>query len=102
MGVTMITIDELVETNPEITLLRVRSCDPEIYLVEVEFDNACYGVSDHGGELLKFRGLTAAKRAFTGLRIKEAELVHESAYDEMIGQPISEGNHMRVRISVPD
>ena len=102
MGIAMITIEELVEADQEIELFRVRSFDPEIYLVEVEFNQQRYAVIDKLGEQLRFRGLTAAKRAFAGLRIQEAELVHESAHDEMIGQSQSDGNLMRVRISVPE
>ena len=101
MGPAMITIAELNKKNPEINLLRVRSFDPEIYLVEVEYDNRCYRVIDESGQPVKFRGLTTAKRAFTGLRIKEAVLVHESSDDDMISQSPSDSNHMEVRISVP-
>ncbi|MFT7218676.1 MAG: hypothetical protein ACI8Z1_000287 [Candidatus Azotimanducaceae bacterium] len=101
MGLAMITIEELAESSQEISLLRVRSFDPSIYLVEVEIDDTCYRVTDKAGEPLKFRGLTAAKRAFAGLPIKDAVLVHESAYDEMVGLPESEGKRMEVRISVP-
>jgi hypothetical protein len=101
MGLQKITLDQLIETSPDIDLLRIRSCDPELYLVEVEYNQTCFLVTDSHGESCRFRGLTAAKKPFAPLNINEAILVHESAYDEMIGQPES-NNRMEVRISLPE
>ncbi len=101
MRLEKITLEKLLETSPEIDLLRVRSCDPELYLVEVEIQQTCFLVTDNHGEMCRFRGLNAAKKPFAGLTIKNAVLVHESAYDEMIGQPASH-NRMEVRISLPE
>ncbi len=96
-----IALDRLIETSPDIDLLRIRSCDPELYLAEVEFEENCFVVTDANGEVCRFRGLPAAKKPFAPLNIREAVLVHESAYDEMIGQPAS-NNRMEVRISLPE
>lgn len=101
MRVEKVTLEQLIEKSPEVDLLRIRSCDPELYLAEVEFDQTCYLVTDENNEVLKFRSLNAAKKPFSPLRIREAVLVHESAYDEMIGQPDSH-NRMEVRISIPE
>jgi hypothetical protein len=43
-----------------------------------------------------------AKKPFKALAIARAELVQESAYDEMIGQPVGdEKNTLRVSVGLP-
>ncbi len=100
MHITKLSLQTLRDLNPAIRLLRIRSCDPEVYLVEIESGDGCYLITDERGKVAKFRGMTAAKRPFEGLKIERAVLVHESAYDEMIGQPASH-NTMEVNISLP-
>ena len=103
MTLTTISLSALHERDPTIDVLRIRSIDPELYIVEVEFDGQCLRVTDEDGEPLSFRGVPAAKQPFSSLTIREAFLVHESAYDEMVGQPTGGdgGNLMQVRIALP-
>ena len=102
MRLTTISLSSLLARNPEIAILRIRSIDPELYIAEVEFDEVTWRVTNDEGEPLSFRGVSAAKKPFSPLRIQEAYLVHESAYDEMVGQPAPVGgNLMQVKIAPP-
>ena len=102
MSLATISLADLKDQDPDIDVLRIRSIDPELYIVEVEFEDTSWRVLDDHGEPLTFRGVPAAKRPFAPFRIGEAFLVHQSAHDEMIGQPLSdEGNMMQVRIALP-
>lgn len=85
-----------------IDTLRILSFDPEIYLVEADIDQQTVQVTDDSGRLLSFRGQRAACRAFEGLSIGYACLVHQSAYDEMIGLDTDAGqNRMEIPIALP-
>lgn len=100
MTIHTISLSELLALSPVIDLMRIRSCDPELYIVELEFDNMIYLVTDDGGDTLQYRGQIAAKKPFQSLRIKSAVLAHRSAYDEMVGQPPS-NNDMEIPTTVP-
>jgi hypothetical protein len=98
-----ITLRQLHKTNPEIDLLRLRSFDPDIYLVELVIANETWFVKDEQGRTLSFRSMLAAKKPFKGFKITRAEMLQESAYDEMVGHPIRDGNNtLQVTISLPD
>jgi len=98
-----ITLRQLERLNPCIDVLRLRSYDHALYLVELVIDQATYLVQDNQGAALTFRSPLAAKKPFKGLNILRAELVQESAYDEMIGQPLrAQSNALKVNIALPD
>ncbi len=100
MKIEKITYSALLERKARIDLMRIRSFDPEMYIIEMEFDNGVYLITDDKGETLQFRGQQAAKKPFETLHITSAVLAHQSAYDEMVGQPPS-NNKMEMPTSVP-
>ena len=95
-----ITLTELLATAPDIELMRIRSCDAEIYIVEMEFNSCVHLVTDDSGSTLQFRGQIAASKPFVELSISKAVLAHQSAYDKMVGQPPSM-NAMEIPVSLP-
>ena len=85
-----------------IEVFRLRSFESSIYLVELEIEKKIYLVKDEQGRPLSFRSVLDARKPFKELEIARAELVQESAYDEMIGQPVGdEKNTLRVNIALP-
>jgi predicted RNA-binding protein len=102
-----ITLAQLVKRHRKtdnlcIELLRLRSFECSLYLVELVIEDETYLVKDEQGKMLSFRSVLAAKKPFKGFNIARAELVQESAYDEMIGQPVGdEKNTLRVSLGLP-
>jgi hypothetical protein len=82
--------------------LEVLSFEPDIYLANVVISWQSYRVYQKPGVLLKEHSQYALKKHFAGLKIKTTELVHESTYDEMIGNPAPAGDVLRVRVANPD
>jgi len=74
--------------------LRILSFEMNIYLVEVELADFCGLVRDAKDNPMRFSSVTEVKNAFAECRVSEAELVHESPYDEMIGNPPRAKNQM--------
>ena len=100
---SFITLQQVLKKNQLIEVLRLRSYDPDLYLVELVIDDKTYLVKDEEGKVLSFRSVLAAKKPFKGLKIARAELVQQSAYDEMIGQPFRDSeNTLQVNIALPD
>ena len=98
-----ITLRQLQQLDPRIDVLRLRSHDHALYLVELVIGDTLYLVKNDRGAVLTFRSALGAKKPFKGLKILRAELVQESAYDEMIGQPLrTHSNALTVNIALPD
>lgn len=98
------TLAKLHATDAVIDELRIRSIDPELYLVDVLLGDHSYSVVDDENHALKYRGVAAAKKPFADLTVAAAYLIHQSAYDEMIGLDGAPGhtNLMRIKISAAD
>lgn len=96
-----IALRVLLKTNPPVKILRLRSLEPDLYLVEVLLDSQYLTVTDDHAKNLVYRSQLEAKRPFKSLRINSAVLIHASSYDEMIGLPVSQGNQLQTRISLP-
>ncbi|MEM7362514.1 MAG: DUF6482 family protein [Pseudomonadota bacterium] len=84
-----------------ITLLRIRSIDPQLYITQVVADGVTYDVADEHG-LVSFRSQNDAKKPFVGLGIRKTLLSHRSSYDEMIGMPSSHQSEIEVTVQNPD
>lgn len=71
--------------NQKSLTIEVRSIDPSIYLIFCCRDDERAPLKAANGDNLIFR---SRKRAFDALRdigVKQADFVHKSAFDEMIG-----------------
>ena len=80
--------------------LTIRSLELALYQVEVSLAGGERLLCDDAGKPLRFRTLQAAREALAPLTASSLQLVHQSAYDEMIGQPLKqEGNTMAVPLA---
>lgn len=95
-----ITLDKL--SGEPIQRLEVLSFEPDMYLANVVIADTTYKVYRKQGELLKEFSQLALKKHFKGLAITHTQLIHQSAYDEMIGNPPASNNMLCVDIANPD
>lgn len=86
----------------EIYRLEVLSFEPDIYLANVVVGSETFRVYRKPGELLREFSQLGLKKHFKGLRIASTVLIHQSSYDEMIGNPAPSDGPMKVRISNPE
>lgn len=86
----------------EVGHLRVRSTDGCIYTVEVLVDGQWYVLCDDRGTVLCYRSLQWVRRELGKLRAGKVTLLHQTAYQEMIGLPAAARDDMEVPISWTD
>lgn len=67
--------------------LIIRSLDLALYQAEVSLAGGHRLLCDDAGKPLRFRTLEAARAALAPLSAGSLQLLQQSAYDEMIGQP---------------
>ena len=67
--------------------LIIHSLDLSLYIAFIVINNHYYALQQNRGKTYKRHCIEHIKADFDGVTIKKIQLVHESAYDEMIGQP---------------
>jgi hypothetical protein len=88
--------------SAKIQKLFVMSYEPDLYLASVLINWKKHQVYRAPGELLKEFSQLALKKHFKGLGIERTYLIHNSAYDEMIGNPAAAKLPMELKIANPD
>ncbi|REL28717.1 hypothetical protein DXX93_20525 [Thalassotalea euphylliae] len=84
--------------SKRIDKLIINSLEQALYQALVVIDDTEHMVWLSADKTLTTRNLTKMREHFEKLEIKEIVLRHESAYDEMVGQPTKQGNN---RLEVP-
>jgi hypothetical protein len=83
---------------PALYLYSLENC---IFQAAVEIDGELRFITDDGGELISARTEQLLLAKLSNLRIESLYLRHESAYDEMVGQPEKlAGNRLEVPLSM--
>lgn len=78
--------------------LTIHSFEMGVYLVEVVFDSRKGFVVDNDNRPQQFHSVEEVKQALTECTVRQAFLVHQSAYDEMCGGPEKVDNTLCVAI----
>ncbi|GGD71480.1 DUF6482 family protein [Lacimicrobium alkaliphilum] len=86
------------QDNPVIEKVWVLSFEMSVYLVKISVDGKHGLVYDNHGKAMKFTSLGQIRDVFADFVIVQAELVHQSAYGEMIGAAEEPDNTMRLPI----
>ncbi|MFK7732909.1 MAG: DUF6482 family protein [Pseudomonadales bacterium] len=86
--------------QPHIDRVEILSITPSLYTMRVFIGNSEYSVLDHGASIRRGNA-EALKQLLLGCNVGEYRLVHQSAYDEMVGQPGDGNNRLSVRTSPP-
>lgn len=72
----------------------VHSLDLCLYQVSVEIDGQEHIVTDSQGKMLRAHSTLEMQTLFEELPVGKLVLRHQSAYDEMINQPVRQGSNM--------
>lgn len=99
-----ITLNEVKKQFGQIERLVLRGFESSMYLVQVRlrYGRDLLNVCDDSGAILRFNSQLDAKLPFKGLGITDTVLVHESAYNEMIGMPTGKMEPLEVKLANPD
>lgn len=93
-----ITLKELAKLQP-VDKVIIQSLDLALYSLSVEHNGQRHALVDNQGQMLKLHNLMTARELLSQYAIKEMVMQHSSAYDEMVGQPVGNGNLLEVQIS---
>jgi len=87
-----ITLKQL-RKAPCIDKLIIHSLDCSLYQVSVQLgDKELYVISDEG-KFLRSHNKLSLQNLFTGMAVKCTVLRQQNAYDEMVGQPVRDGDN---------
>ena len=95
-----ITVKQLLDDGINISELQIRSIEGALYTLSVEFNGQQFHVMDDKGNVSIHRSAEAAKRACAGLDVEQTVIVHQSAYDEMIGMPAKDQAALEMKVKV--
>ncbi len=78
----------------------IHSLDQALYCIAIEHDGEQRHLVDDDGSLFKRHNLMLIRELLEPLHIGELVLRQQSAYDEMVGQPLRQGdNTLEVRLA---
>lgn len=94
-----ITLEELRNsTDPVIDLLEIFSLEGQHYMARLSMGDQLFLLSDKQGITSLFRSAWQVQDTLASFKIRETEVVHPSAYHEMVGMAPSEVEPMRIRV----
>ncbi len=83
-----------------IDALTVHSYEMGLYLVEADFDGRKGFIVNDENQPQRFHSVEQVKQALTNCTVRQAWLVHQSAYDEMCGGPEKTDNTLKLPLFV--
>lgn len=98
-----ITLDDLnKKSGVTIDLLEILSIEGQQYMARLMIDGDVYLLSDSDGKTRLFRGSWQIQDTLAAFNITATDVVHDSAYHEMVGMAPSEIEPMRIRVQGQD
>ena len=91
---------DLVNNRDETALLEVHSFEMNIYLVKVTIGTQSAMVYDKCDKPMRFNSSGHIREAFATCEINNAVMVHDTPYDEMIGNPPKASQTMALPFSM--
>ena len=88
-----IALSQLMAMQP-LQKVVIHSLDCALYQVSIEQDLCEFFVTDDKGKLLRTHSITDMQRYFVGINVDSMFLRQQSAYDEMIGQPLKRDSNV--------
>ncbi|GGO64784.1 DUF6482 family protein [Bowmanella pacifica] len=92
-----IRLTELTKTT-HIEKVVIQSLDLSLFQLYVAINRQEHLVVDESGRAIRASNILNLQKLFDGIKVSQMCLRHESAYDEMIGQPAKPGGN---RLEVP-
>lgn len=94
-----ITLEQLTSQPKQvIDLLEIISIEGQQYMARLSVGNQQFLLSDKKGVTCIFRSAWQLQEALSDLSIKESQVVHPSAYHEMIGMEPAAIEPLRIRV----
>ncbi|GGC67804.1 DUF6482 family protein [Marinobacter halophilus] len=94
-----ITLKELkVHQQPVIELLEIISLEGQHYMARLHGPEGLKLLSDNAGKTLLFRSAWEVQDTLSEFDVRETQIVHPSAYHEMVGMAPSDIEPMRIRV----
>ena len=91
---------ELEKSLPSIELLEVHSFEMNVYLVNITVKQHSGMVYDDSDKPMRFHSSGHIREAFAPFDVKNAVMVHDTPYDEMIGNPPKASEKMALPFSM--
>ena len=91
--------NDLINKKIIIEELEVQSFEMNLYLVKLTVDGNA-GMLYHNQALMRFNSSQQIRDAFESIHVVKAVMVHESPYDEMIGNPPKASQSMSLPFSM--
>ncbi|MBW0148242.1 DUF6482 family protein [Marinobacter arenosus] len=94
-----ITLEELRNSQgPVIELLEIISLEGQHYMARLTLDGRLLLLSDKDGVTSLFRSSWQIQDTLAGFQVRETQVVHPSAYHEMVGMEPAHVEPMRIRV----
>ncbi|RDL42679.1 hypothetical protein DN730_18410 [Marinomonas piezotolerans] len=84
-----------------IDVVRVHSLAANLYQLSVIINGQEHFVEDRLGRPITSHNKLELQNLFKHKNVEKMVLYHRSAYDEMVGQPVGEGNILEVPLGIP-
>lgn len=94
-----ITLDELRgKQKPVIDLLEILSLEGQHYMARLSMEDQLLLLSEKNGTTSLFRSAWQIQDTLASFDVRETQIVHASAYNEMVGMEPSDVEPLRVRV----
>lgn len=94
-----ITLDQLRHLqSPVIDLLEILSLEGQHYMARLSLNGDLFLLSDRNGTTSLFRSAWQIQDTLASFTIRETQVVHPSAYHEMVGMEPAEIEPLRIRV----
>ena len=94
-----ITLDQLrTRQRPVIDLLEILSLEGQHYMARLSLDQQQLLLSDKNGSTSLFRSSWQIQDTLAAFDIRETQVVHSSAYHEMVGMEPAKIEPLRIRV----
>lgn len=94
-----ITLDELRRTQDAvIDLLEILSLEGQHYMARLSIDGQVFLLSDKSGSTSLFRSAWQIQDTLAAFAIRETQVVHASAYHEMVGMAPAQIEPLRIQV----
>ncbi|SFR49134.1 hypothetical protein SAMN04488073_2231 [Marinobacter gudaonensis] len=94
-----ITLDQLRSLqNPVIDLLEILSLEGQHYMARLSLDGELFLLSDRQGTTSLFRSAWQIQDTLASFTVRETQVVHPSAYHEMVGMEPAAIEPLRIRV----
>ncbi|MFA3790921.1 DUF6482 family protein [Aliiglaciecola sp. SL4] len=89
----------LINQNQVIDELELQSFEMNIYLIKLKIGSE-QGMLYDNGKLMRFNNSQQVRDAFADVKVLSSVMIHDSPYDEMIGNPPKTAANLKVPFSM--